>query len=70
MCINIKIGKYISKKQETISAIAIMKLFKGVAMIDQYAINNYRIDLYIPKDKLATVCGEYGHKERDMTRLL
>lgn len=68
MCINIKIHKYISKKQETISAI--MKLFKGVAMIDQYAINNYRNDLYIPKDKLATVCGEYGHKERDMTRLL
>ena len=68
MCINIKINKYISKKQETISAI--VKLFKGVAMIDQYAINNYRIDLYIPKDKLATVCGEYGHKERDMTRLL
>lgn len=68
MCINIKIHKYISKKQETISAI--MKLFKGVAMIDQYTINNYKIDLYIPKDKLATVCGEYGHKERGMTRLL
>ena len=60
--ISIRMDKLISREQETISAT--MKMFKGVAMIDQYGIDAYRIDLYFPEYRLAIECDEFDHKDR------
>ena len=62
--INIHKQKFLSKEQETISII--MQVFKGIKMIDQYTVDNYRIDLYFPKHKLAVECDEFGHNDRDV----
>ena len=62
--INIQKQKFLSKEQETISII--MQVFKGIKMIDQYTVDNYRIDLYFPKHKLAVECDEFGHNDRDV----
>ena len=62
--INIHKQKFLSKEQETISVI--MQVFKGIKMIDQYTVDNYRIDLYFPKHKLAVECDEFGHNDRDV----
>ena len=35
-------------------------------MIDQYTVDNYRIDLYFPKHKLAIECDEFDHSDRDI----
>ena len=35
-------------------------------MKGQFNIGSYRIDLYIPAHKLATNCGEYDHKDKDI----
>ena len=35
-------------------------------MIDQYTVDNYRIDLYFPKHKLAIECDEFDHADRDI----
>jgi very-short-patch-repair endonuclease len=39
----------------------IFKTFHGEEMIEQYKINNYIIDLYFPKYKLAIECDEKPH---------
>ena len=62
--INIHKQKFLSKEQETISII--MQVFKGIKMIDQYTVDNYRIDLYFPKHKLAVECDEFDHADRDI----
>ena len=62
--INIHKQKFPSKEQETISII--MQVFKGIKMIDQYTVDNYRIDLYFPKHKLAIECDEFDHADRDI----
>ena len=62
--INIHKQKFPSKEQETISII--MQVFKGIKMIDQYTVDNYRIDLYFPKHKLAVECDEFDHADRDI----
>ena len=62
--INIHKQKFLSKEQETI--LIIMQVFKGIKMIDQYTVGNYRIDLYFPKHKLAVECDEFGHNDRDV----
>ena len=62
--INIHKQKFLSKEQETISII--MQVFKGIKMIDQYTVDNYRIDLYFPKHKLAIECDEFDHADRDI----
>ena len=62
--INIHKQKFLSKEQETISII--MQVFKGIKMIDQYTVDNYRIDFYFPKHKLAVECDEFGHNDRDI----
>ena len=54
--------KFISREQETISAT--MKMFNWVAMIDQYGIDAYRINLYFPECRQAIECDEFDHKER------
>ena len=64
LSINIHKQKFLSKEQETISII--MQVFKGIKMIDQYIVDNYRIDLYFPKHKLAVECDEFGHNDRDV----
>ena len=62
--INIHKQNFLSKEQETISVI--MQVFKGIKMIDQYTVDNYRIDLYFPKHKLAIECDEFDHADRDI----
>ena len=64
LSINIHKQNFLSKEQETISII--MQVFKGIKMIDQYTVDNYRIDLYFPKHKLAAECDEFGHNDRDV----
>ena len=64
LVINIHKQKFLPKEQETISII--MQVFKGLKMIDQYTIDNYRIDLYFPKHKLAIECDEFDHADRDI----
>ena len=39
----------------------IFTTFKGEEIIEQYKIDNYIIDLYFPKYKLAIECDEKGH---------
>ena len=56
--------KFLSKEQETISII--MQVFKGIKMIDQYTVDNYRIDLYFPEHKLVVKCDEFDHADRDI----
>jgi len=51
------------KESQTISKI--MKAFIHEDMITQRPCGKYRIDLYIPKYKLAIECDEDGHKNRD-----
>jgi len=51
----------------------ILDAFDGEEMIQQYSIDNYRIDLYFPKYKLAIECDEHHHnriknKEKDIQR--
>ena len=62
--INIHKQKFLSKEQETISII--MQALKEIKMIDQYTVDNYRIDLYFPKHNLAVECDEFEHNDRDV----
>ena len=32
----------------------------------QYSVDQYKIDLYFPKHKLAIECDEFGHLDRDI----
>ena len=41
-------------------------VFKGTVMIDQYSVDNYRVDLYFPEYRLAIECDEFGHEDRDI----
>jgi hypothetical protein len=53
---------------EASSIVHIIKTFKGEEMIEQYKIDNYIVDLYFPKYKLAIECDEKQHniiKDRD-----
>lgn len=53
---------------EASSIVHIIKTFKGEEMIEQYRIDNYIVDLYFPKYKLAIECDEKQHniiKDRD-----
>jgi very-short-patch-repair endonuclease len=55
--------KVLSKEQQTLDNI--MNAFDGETFITQHSIGEYRIDLYLPKYKLAIECDEYDHKDRD-----
>ena len=35
-------------------------------MVDQYYVDEYRIDLYLSKYILAVKCDEFGHEERNI----
>jgi len=59
-CLNIKI---LSKEQQTLNNI--MQSFNGETFLLQHTICNYRIDLYMPKYKLAIECDEFDHCDRD-----
>lgn len=52
--------KYNSVEGDTIAKI--MSTFCGEEMVPQYAVNNYRIDLYFPKYQIAVECDEEHHK--------
>ena len=43
-----------------------MQAFRGEEMIHQFSARKYRIDLYIPKYKLAIECDEFDHRDRDI----
>ena len=45
--------------------LTIMKVFKGVSMIDQYAVETDRTDPYSRKYKLGIECKEFGHGDRE-----
>ena len=60
--IDINNHKYECKESETLRAI--MKAFKGENMKEQYAVLDYRLDLYFPTYNLAIECDEFNHKDR------
>jgi very-short-patch-repair endonuclease len=60
--IDINNHKYECKESETLRAI--MKAFKGENMKEQYAVLDYRLDLYFPTYNLAIECDEFNHKNR------
>ena len=43
-----------------------MTAFVGQMMHTQYSVDQYKIDLYFPKHKLAIECDEFGHLDRDI----
>lgn len=43
----------------------IKKVFKIEEMIEQYNYEKYRIDLYLPKYKIAIECDELHHKNKN-----
>jgi very-short-patch-repair endonuclease len=53
----------LGKEQSTISAI--IDACFDYQCIPQYSVLNYRIDLYLPKIKLAIECDEFNHKAYD-----
>lgn len=58
---NIKNTIIMSVENSTIGFI--QEIFKNIiTMKRQYKIENYRIDLYVPKYKLAIECDEFDHK--------
>lgn len=69
--------KYTCTESDTIKAIK--EVFNGEDMIEQFRVNSYMIDVYMPKFKLAIECDEYNHKfqkdkdderERDIRKLI
>lgn len=46
---------------ETSTINCICKTFAGEDMIKQYKVNNYKVDLYFPKKRLAIECDEEFH---------
>ena len=54
---------YSSKEQETIGVLK--QAFSHIEQESQFAIGHYRIDLYLPKQKIAVECDENGHADRD-----
>ena len=63
--ISCNIFKILYKEQETIRNIIIC--FQDLPYKLQYPVDNYRIDLYFTKHKLAIECDEFGHSDRDPT---
>ena len=59
--INIKSNKYTCIENDTLKNI--IDAFINEEIILQYAVNNYRIDLYFPKYNLAIECDEDHHKK-------
>ena len=55
-------NKWLSKEQESI--LNIVTAFEGKKMHIQYNVNQYRIDLYFPKHKLAIECDKFDHQDR------
>jgi very-short-patch-repair endonuclease len=51
----------IMTRQEASSLLTITKAFVQLQMMIQYRVGPYRIDLYIPKYKLAVECDEHDH---------
>ena len=62
--INVHKHKYTSKENDSIEII--MKTFRGEKMKRQFKIGNYRIELYLPEDKIAVECDEFDHIGRDI----
>ena len=61
--INVYNNKFECVESETMRAIK--KAFKGIEMIEQFAIGNYLIDLYFPEFRIAVECDEMGHCDRN-----
>jgi very-short-patch-repair endonuclease len=57
---NINVHDSIHIKVEQGSIAFIMQAFEGIETVRQYIVNDYRIDLYFPKHKLAIECDEEG----------
>jgi very-short-patch-repair endonuclease len=55
--------KFECKEASTIKLI--LKIFKGEQMKLQYAVNQYRLDLYFLEYNLAIECDEYNHNDRN-----
>jgi len=53
----------LTKEQEHIGVIA--SCLHNEILETQFTVGKYRIDLYLPKYKIAIECDEYGHKDRD-----
>lgn len=67
--LGIEVYKHRFASVESSTLEIIQKCFKGEDMKFQFHVdtpdNDYRIDLYFPKYKLAIECDEYGHQDRD-----
>ena len=57
-------NKWLCKEQESI--LNITTAFEGQMMRTQYSVDQYKIDLYFPKHKLAIGYDEFGHLDRDI----
>lgn len=63
--LNIFRFSHFSKEQDTIGAI--IQAFKHLEPQRQFNIGPYRIDLYLPSEKIAIECDEFNHVYRDST---
>ncbi len=61
--INYDIITRLYKEQETIGQL--ITAFKCLNFKTQYAVGDYKIDLYFPEYKLAIECDEFNHMNRD-----
>ena len=59
---------FLTKEQSVLNKL--LEAFLREEMYQQYAVLNYKIDLYFVKYKLAVEIDEYGHKERDIGKEL
>ena len=57
-------NKWLCKEQESI--LNIMNAFKGQKMHTQDSVDQYKVDLYFPKHKLAIECDKFGHLDRNI----
>ena len=62
--INVKSRKYEEKESECLRAIE--TTFKGEKFKKQYSVKSYRIDMYMPKYRIAIECDENGHRDRNI----
>lgn len=63
--LNINILQIAKNNIESETINKIKKVFQNEEMIEQYKCDNYRIDLYFPKQKIAIECDELHHSKQE-----
>lgn len=64
--LEVKLMDYVIPRKETTHINNIMKVFYKEKMITQKYVQEYKIDLYFPKYKLAIECDEFNHINRNI----